>query len=461
MASEIRLRPGVPEFLFDDALVDHQQRLVRRWLPAKVYPWPVLEPDKPWEGRILCLYGTVLAEPGGGWRMYYSNMRPGRGGQLVMMATSPDGFVWEKPELGVVEECGTRANNIVVAPRMHLDSPSVIHDPQAQDWPWRMIAFQADDFSQAWGRSWGLYAWHSRNGVKWEEVPGVRARAGDRTNLMATRPGGRYVVYTRHPQMAVQTGGRAVYRTESEDFLDWTEPELVLAPDLRDEPDVEFYGMSVFERHGWFIGLLEYWRGLVDVIETHLVVSRDGREWLRPEPRQPFIAATYDWNRTWSTCASNGPIIVNEQMVFYFGGRWTSHHWDSAQQLGAIGFASIGVDRFCALEGTTGGHFVTQPVTWPGGDLVVNADTRQSFTSHPAYCDGELGVEVLDAQGRPLEDWSGDRRAIFRGNTHCRGAVHQGVVRWPQGRSLDALRGQTVRLRFHLRHARLFTFGAF
>ena len=57
--------PGVPQYLFDDTLIATQQRLVRRWLPATVYPWPVLVPDQPWEGRMLVLYGTVLPEPAG------------------------------------------------------------------------------------------------------------------------------------------------------------------------------------------------------------------------------------------------------------------------------------------------------------------------------------------------------------------------------------------------------------
>ncbi|MBC7288900.1 MAG: hypothetical protein H5T86_12860 [Armatimonadetes bacterium] len=103
-----------------------------------------------------------------------------------------------------------------------------------------------------------------------------------------------------------------------------------------------------------------------------------------------FVAATSDWNHTWSSCASKGPIIMNGQMVSCFGKRWTSYHWDSAQKFGAIGFTWLGVNRFCALERTTGGHFVTRPLVWPGGELVVSADVRESFTSHPACCGGEL-----------------------------------------------------------------------
>jgi hypothetical protein len=54
-----------------------------------------------------------------------------------------------------------------------------------------------------------------------------------------------------------------------------------------------------------------------------------------------------------------------------------------------------------------------------------------------------------------------DNKVIWRGNTHCRGAINDGGnIRWPKDRRLDSLRGQTIRLRFFIKHARLFTFEA-
>ncbi|NCO36810.1 MAG: hypothetical protein GW893_23490, partial [Armatimonadetes bacterium] len=37
---------------------------------------------------------------------------------------------------------------------------------------------------------------------------------------------------------------------------------------------------------------------------------------------------------------------------------------------------------------------------------------------------------------------------------------HCGIVQWPGEYGLSNLRGTTIRLRFHLTHARLFTFEA-
>ena len=145
-------------------------------------------------------------------------------------------------------------------------------------------------------------------------------------------------------------------------MIQWDEPELVLAPDLADEPDVEYYGMSVFQRHGWYLGFLEYWRADRDVIETVLAVSRDGVHWSVPVPRTPLIAGTCDWNRTWSTCASNGPLVVNEQMVFFLGGRWTSHHYDCGAAICCHWLCLFAAGPFLCPRSDHQGELVTVPL---------------------------------------------------------------------------------------------------
>lgn len=453
----VQVPAGVPQYFLDDELIGYHEKLVRRWLPAKVFPNPVIVPDKPWEGRMLAFFGTVLAHEGG-YRLYYTQMKPGTH-LKVMLAESDDGFTWRKPELGVVECDGSRANNIVLDPGRHNDGPSLAFDPEDPEHPYKMMVFWKGDRSQLWGPDWGLHGFQSADGVNWQPTdPHCVLVAGDRTNVMVNKVDGKFVTYTRHKNMFGHTGGRAVYQSESDDFLQWTEPRLALRPDMEDEPDVEFYGMSAFHHNGRYFGLLEYWRHATDTFEIHLVFSRDGLNWSRPSPRAAFIAPTYDWNRTWSSCASNGPIIINEQMVFYVGGRWTSHHYDSAQQYSTIGYASLPLDRFCALEAVVPGKLVTKPIIWPGGELVLNADCRESYNSHPATANGEINVEVLGPSGEPLEDWP--HKAVFQDNTHSRCGIRDGTVKWPEDKSMDAFRGRAITLRFTLRHARLFTFTA-
>lgn len=460
------IRPNVPQFFLDDQWIAAQRRVMRRWMPADIHPNPTIQPDRPWEGHSLWLYGTVLGNTHDGFRMIYTgkSFRTKPAGPLnngrIFLALSDDGLTWRKPELGLTDWDGSRANNMLFEPGQYQDGVSVMHDPQDHAWPLKMIGWESGNVPGAGGDGPGLYAYRSADGQKWDSVPGRRAITGDRTNVMVERVDGQCVAYSRHHEMMDLIGARSIWRIQSEDFLTWSEPQLVLAPDLHDPPDVEYYGMPVFRRHGWFFGLLEYWHADTDVMAVHLVFSRDGVRWHHPTPRRPFIAPTYHWNRMWNTCASNGPIILNEQMLFYFNGRSIGHNLNTVQQHGVIGSASLELDRFCAIEGQVGGRLDTPTFTWPGGTLTVNADTRHAFQGHAGHITGRLDVEVLDADGAPLPDWSGQRRATFQGNTHCRGKVVPGEVVWPTDRRLDALAGQPIRLRFDLDHARLFTFAA-
>src|SRR5690242_14387889 len=69
--------------------------------------------DKPWEG-VFAFYTTVIRD-GGMFRMYYrgQSSRPGYR-YAICYAESPDGIHWTKPELGLVEIDGTKANNVLL-----------------------------------------------------------------------------------------------------------------------------------------------------------------------------------------------------------------------------------------------------------------------------------------------------------------------------------------------------------
>jgi hypothetical protein len=63
---------------------------------------------------------------------------------------------------------------------------------------------------------------------------------------------------------------------------------------------------------------------------------------------------------------------------------------------------------------------------------------------------GEMRVEVLDGESRPVDGFAGPAAAPFGSNRAL-------PVRWAE-RSLDALRGKTIRLRFVYRDAHLYSF---
>lgn len=460
--STVLFPANTPQYFFDDTLIAHHERIQRVWEQAKLYPKPVLEPETPWDSRKLCLFGTIVPCKNGGYRMYYANSENRT--QDVLLAESSDGFRWTRPILKEVNWNGFSENNVVLKAQERVDSPSVIYEPDTDPVnPYKMILYRRGKNSAGVSARFplsGLFGYTSSDGIHWTQIEGCLLDAGDRTNIMPTRPNGKYVVFTRSHSMMYRDGIRTIYRSESEDFLHWSSPKQILKPDLEDGCDIEFYGMSAFERHNWQIGLIEYWNSATDTIEVHLAVSRDGITWIRPSERKPFIPAIYPWNLKWNSCASNGPIIINEQMVFYFGAGYTSHHFDSAQQYSSIGFSSLPLDRFCAMEACSGGLLVTPPIQWPGGDLVLNTDTRESYQSHPLYTNGDIIIEVLDEFGTPIEGYSADHAALCSANTHQRGTIAPFIAKWRDEKSLNEFTGKSIRLAFKMRHAKLYTLEA-
>lgn len=89
--------------------------------------------------------------------------------------------------------------------------------------------------------------------------------------------------------------------------------------------------------------------------------------------------------------------------------------------------------------GEQGGTLLTKILT-VGGGVAVNARTRR---------EGSVRIDVLDAGGQPLPEFSGESRAVFRGDSVCR------PLAWHGGRR-TTLPDTPLRLRIHLIDADLF-----
>lgn len=446
------------QLFLDDTWIEEALRLERSWVSAEILPEPVLRPETPWEGVQVVMFGSVL-RLGAEWRMYYMTYnRPSP--SLFCMATSADGIHWERPKLGLHEFRGSKANNIVWAPAPGetSDGPTVCHDPGDPKAPFKMLYF-----TYGGGKERGEYVAFSKDGVVWEHRPQpVLTNTGDRTNVMPVRDHcGRFVAFLRHQNMFDIHLARTVWRSESEDFIRWTDPEPILTPDLIDPPNTELYGMVGVPYEGMYLGFLERWFNNPDVIEVQLAWSHDGSRWQRPSIRRPFIAPTYPWNKGWNSCANSLPVRVGNQLWFYFGGRSSAHHRESPRSYGAVGLASTGLDQFAAIRGDfQEGRLTTKPMTWPGGDLALRCTNSRYPEAHPRSGGGGIAVEVRDEQNRPVEGFSGDRRARHDTVVPTAWSKTEPPVRWPGDRSLDDLRGRRIRLVFYLRDARLYSFRA-
>jgi len=205
---------------------------------------------------------------------------------------------------------------------------------------------------------------------------------------------------------------RAIARTESDDFVKWSAPQLVMVPDEFDgvrpaafpgtRQGVQLHGAPVFMRHGVYFSLLQ-----VADFETHgrqpieLAISHDGVAWLRPFRATPFLpvneAGKFDSGRIWSNAT---PVVLGDEIRFYFGGAenpWTfgkgEKEWGSKKKLPqtGIGFATLPLDRFAGLRPLEKIAQVTlRPRSLSGvKDITINAAAKG----------GVVRVELLNAQG--------------------------------------------------------------
>jgi hypothetical protein len=303
----------------------------------------------------------------------------------------------------------------------------------------------------------------SKDGITWKHHPGpVLTVTDDRTFVLNGRDHrGKYIVHLRHLDMRKRFRARTVWRSESEDFLRWTEPKPILEPDLLDEPNTELYGMPVFRYSDLYIGMLERWYGDPDKIDVQLAWSHDGARWLRPQKRSAFIGAAFPWNQGWNSVANTPPIRVGNQLWFYFGGRSAAHWREHPQSYGAIGLATAYVDRFAAIQaGFREGELLTKAMVWPGGELRLNCTNGRNPKGHIGDGGGEIAVEVRSEDNSGIAGYSGPDRAPHNVVSPSRWTDEMPPVKWPGGRLMDGLKGKRIRLAFLLRDARLYSFRA-
>ena len=99
------------------------------------------------------------------------------------------------------------------------------------------------------------------------------------------------------------------------------------------------------------------------------------------------------WN--WGNMQSiNGvPLVVGDSLYFYSSGRQRNKiMWDSYT---STGLATLRRDGFISMHGDKGGYLLTEKITFDGKYLFINADVK-----------GSLSVEILDADGNPLEGFT-------------------------------------------------------
>jgi hypothetical protein len=466
------------QLFVDKVLVREASGVAFTLHPARKHPAnPVVKADRPWEGWRLEIYGNVLFdEEEGIYKMWYlGEERDAFPHYALHYATSKDGVVWEKPLVGTVVSEKYPEHN-VVAEQVLLASVIKDNDDPDPAHRYKMICWLQKD-----------HAYHtmvSPDGLNWtrfSEAP--LCRGGDVITGYFDERRGKYIAF---PKIAADWMGhsrRVFWRIESEDFRAWTEPKLVITPDLRDDasslarieevrpildvPDdpalmrTEFYGVGAYPAESCTLAFV--WMFTVNNQarygnqegpgELQLAVSRDLENWERPF-RTPCVprGEIGEWDCGFFCTQSRALRVGDEVWLYYTGSNYTHgtpclYRAEGTGRLteytGSIGLAIWDCDRFVSVDGpAAGGTLTTIPIDFEGDRLEINARTGAS---------GSVRVEVLDAAGKPLEGWSVSEP--FSGDS-----LRQ-TIAFPGERKIGELSGTPVSLRFHLQDAELFAFA--
>ena len=161
-------------------------------------------------------------------------------------ATSSDGISWHKPDLGIIEYAGSRRNNLL-ARASH--GPGVFKDLEESEAAKRYKMLFASDVPVA---RHGLSVRFSANGIHWAEAIAIdnkNAARGDAHHTCLWAPElKKYVACSRPMGWGERRSDqqdaplRPISRTESEDFIHWSDAEIVLDPS---ELERQYYVMPI------------------------------------------------------------------------------------------------------------------------------------------------------------------------------------------------------------------------
>ncbi len=446
--------------------------------------------DAPWEGSGSG-YHSVFRD-GERFRMYYKawqldvkdgKVRMDAHPLFTCHAESADGIVWRKPELGLCDFKGSKANNIVLAPgKMGAANPDPGHIAMFKD---DNPAAAPDARYKAIVRSnspKGLLAFKSADGLRWspmQEAPVITDGAFDSQNLAFwDGHSGLYRAYWRFFTSGTTdeknwkpAGHRAIRTATSKDFLRWENQQDLKYTDSSSEqlytnqvkpyhraPHLLLGFPTRYTERGWS----ESMRALPErehresrakanlrygtaITEGLFMASRDGVSFKRWNEAflPPGIERPGSWNYghqyiAWHVVETKSALegAPNELSLYAGESYWTGSS-------SALRRYTLRLDGFASIHAPmSGGDLVTKPLVFAGKHLSMN------FASSAA---GGIRVEIQDADGKALPGFSLEDAEEHFGDSIDRRAV------WKSGSDVSSLAGKPVRLRFALKDADLYS----
>ncbi len=419
---------------------------------------PLFDEDKPWEKRFDNLYANIIYDDEEQiYKCWYSPFivdnssmgmtieqrkevkysGPKDREMAICYATSRDGIDWHKPELGLVEYEGSRANNIVW--RGGGDTRALKEGPHGSGVFKDLRDPDPDRRYKALLKSEMLSVAFSADGIHWGPAiacPEANSAGDTHNNAFWAPTLYKYVGITRQWR---KTSGRYVRqsaRTASTDFLDWEKTRIVL--DGLDE-NLQPYTMTVFYHGGVYIGLVTIHDQDTDRVWAELTWSPDTETWHRVLPGTPFIPnegeeGDYDWGCVYP--AAN-PVFLPDEIRLYYGGSDGLH---TSWRNGFLCLATLRTDGFAGYKASNAAGpaiVTTVPAYDAKASLRVSADVGNG---------GKLVVRVL-----------GEQEQVLAESEPITDTVSDADIQWPDDRALDGIK--RARLQFVFKEATLYSFS--
>jgi hypothetical protein len=396
-------------------------------------------------------YGTVLRDEGK-FKMWYRTEKPG--GYEYKYAESEDGLSFST--ISGLTGIHSKSHTLTVFIDSHETDPDH-RFKAAYDGPAMMAAIA-----------------HSADGINWtpyNDGNPVTHRAADTLNQILWDEGAQtYRLFTRTDFGAMGgddeiRGSRGMVNPDVKaNPTDWTTTSEWIF-DREGEGETkrrQIYGLADWIYSGVHFGLLSVYEwpgdtseGPTDLVKRHernimncyLATSRDGSDWDLSwvYAGQPIIPRGGDGTFDKDMIHPSSSILTHDDRhwLYYSGGN--ERHGTKQvvhPRENMIGLASLRLDGFVGLHADdVEGTVVTKPFKLEGGGLRVNVDATE----------GKIRIDVLDASGNPLEGYSGSDATTFEKVDELRLSPC-----W--SKPLASLKEETIRLRFHLTRAALYSF---
>jgi len=453
---------------------------VPRGVELKVEPaiksQPFFKADKPWESGGLAWTNVTRHE--GLYRMWY-----GITGEIEYLcyAQSLDGFNWKKPDMGIIEFDGSKANNICYVGNGASHSSVFYDSSAAASESWKCAFFSAwwegepgeilssdeghhrlqvineakeEDAKPPLNLKGMLMGMVSPDGLHWTKLPEPILEEWHDTHNIVTydESEGKYVGYFR----GFYAGRRATSYSETTDFTHWPASRLIHGPQHNDPPDTSIYSNCYCKYPGnknIHLMFPAMYHQSDDTVDTELAVSLDGTTWVR-HIGQPVIELGMPGTDDEAFIYADPQLLRCDdgqfRLIYHAGNQFhnewynealRTHHYESY-----YAWAEWQEDRLAGIYAKDDGE-MTILLPKCGSAILANYRTEE---------DGWIKFEMIDRVTWPPTPVAGAAGYQFEDMAPMTGDETRQLVKWGELSDLGKFKGTDAAVRVRMHKATLF-----